>query len=128
MPVVRVLLERDGGIDIDAIAHASQWVAETLDAEDPIKGAYTLEVSSPGIDRPLVKRSDFERFAGERVHLKVAASEKRRSWQGVLLGMQGDDIVLEVDGERVNIGYDTLQSARLKGVVDFGKKGREQST
>jgi ribosome maturation factor RimP len=122
-PVVRVLLEREGGIDIDAIAGASRWISELFDAEDPIKGAYTLEVSSPGIDRPLVKRADFERFVGENVNLKVTIGDKRKSWQGVLLGMEGDDVVLEVDGERVKVPYDTVQKARLKGVVDFEGRG-----
>jgi ribosome maturation factor RimP len=121
-PVVRVLMDRDGGIDIDSITNASRWISELFDAEDPIAGAYTLEVSSPGIDRPLVKPADFERFVGENVHLKVTTSEKRKSWQGVLLGMEGDDVVLEVEGERVKIPYDTVQKARLKGVVDFGKE------
>jgi len=122
-PVIRVLLDRQGGLNLDAIAAANRWITEILDAEDPINGPYTLEVSSPGIDRPLVKRADFERFVGEDVHLKVVASEKRKSWHGVLLGMEGDDVVLEVEGERVKIPYETVQKARLKGVVDFGREG-----
>jgi len=122
-PVIRVLLDREGGLNLDAIAAANRWITEILDAEDPINGPYTLEVSSPGIDRPLVKRADFERFVGEDVHLKVVASEKRKSWHGVLLGMEGDDVVLEVEGERVKIPYETVQKARLKGVVDFGREG-----
>jgi ribosome maturation factor RimP len=124
-PVIRVLLDREGGLNLDAIAAANRWITEILDAEDPINGPYTLEVSSPGIDRPLVKRADFERFVGEDVHLKVVASEKRKSWHGVLLGMEGDDVVLEVEGERVKIPYETVQKARLKGVVDFGREGEQ---
>jgi len=124
-PVIRVLLDREGGLNLDAIAAANRWITEILDAEDPINGPYTLEVSSPGIDRPLVKRADYERFVGENVHLKVLASEKRRSWHGVLLGMEGDDVVLDVEGERVKIPYETVQKARLKGVVDFGREGEQ---
>ena len=63
--------------------------------------------------------------SGEDVHLKVVASEKRKSWHGVLLGMEGDDVVLEVEGERVKIPYETVQKARLKGVVDFGREGEQ---
>ena len=121
-PVLRVLLDCDGGINLDAIAAASKWISELLDEQDPVAGAYTLEVSSPGVDRPLVKRADFERFAGQDLHLKVATADKRKSWHGVLLGMEDDDVVLEVEGERVRIPYETVQKARLKGVVDFGKE------
>ncbi len=121
VPVIRVLLDREDGVDLDAIATASRSISELLDAEDPVKGQYTLEVSSPGIDRPLMKRADFERFVGKNVHLKTTAGEKHKSWHGVLIGMEGDDVVLDVDGERVNVPYDTVQKARLKGDVDFGK-------
>ena len=54
--------------------------------------------------------------------MKTVAGEKRRSWHGVLLGMEGDDVVLEVEGERVKIPFETVQKARLKGVVDFGRE------
>jgi ribosome maturation factor RimP len=124
-PIIRVLLDREDGLTLDAIAAANEWVSEVLDAEDPVKGPYTLEVSSPGVDRPLVKRADFDRYAGESVNVKVVAGEKRRSWHGVLLGMEGDNVVLEVEGERVEIAYETVQKARLKGVVDFGREGEQ---
>lgn len=125
-PILRVLLDREGGLDCDTIASANEWVSAVLDAEDPFEHAYTLEVSSPGIDRPLTKREDFARFVGDTVNLKVTSAEKRKSWTGELVGMEGDDVVLLVDGERTLIPYETIQKARLKGVVDFGK-GREQS-
>ncbi|NTU70381.1 MAG: ribosome maturation factor RimP [Coriobacteriia bacterium] len=121
VPVLRVLLDREGGITLDQVAEANEWVSELLDAQEPFSGPYTLEVSSPGVDRPLVKPADFVRFAGEDVHIKTAASESRKSWHGVLIGMEGDDIVIDVEGERVTIPFDTVQKARLKGVVDFGK-------
>jgi len=121
-PILRVMLDCEGGITLDAVAEAATWVSEMLDEHDPIAGAYTLEVSSPGIDRPLVKRTDFERFAGEQVHIKTSAGEKRKSWHGVLIGMEGDDVVIETDGERARIPFDTVQKARLKGVVDFGRE------
>lgn len=124
-PIIRVLLDREGGLTLDAVAAANGWISEIFDAADPIHGHFTLEVSSPGIDRPLVKRADFERFTGENVHLKTTADEKRKSWHGVLLGMEGDDVVLDVEGERVKIAYETVQKARLKGVVDFGREGEQ---
>jgi ribosome maturation factor RimP len=121
-PVLRVLLDAEGGITLDAVAEAAKWISEVLDEQDPVAGAYTLEVSSPGIDRPLVKLVDFDRFAGEPVHIKTTAGEKHKSWHGVLVGTEGDVIVIDVEGERVNIPFETVQKARLKGVVDFGKE------
>jgi ribosome maturation factor RimP len=120
--VIRVLLERNEGTDLDAIGSASRWVSDLLDEADPISGHYVLEVSSPGIDRPLVKRSDFERFAGETVRMKVLRGEKRASVNGVLVGIEGDDVIVDADGERARIPYETIQKARLKGVVDFGNE------
>jgi len=120
--VVRVLLDRRDGTDIDAISSASHWVSDVLDETDPISAPYVLEVSSPGIDRPLVKRVDFQRFAGETVTMKVLVGEKKTSRKGVLLGIEGDDVILDTDGERVHVPYETIQKARLKGVVDFGKE------
>jgi len=121
-PVIRVLLDREGGITLDAVASANGWVSELLDLEDPFDKPYTLEVSSPGVDRPLTKRADFVRFAGETVNLKVQNGEKRKSWTGVLIGMDGDDVLVDVEGDRVRVGYENILKARLKGVVDFGKE------
>ena len=120
-PVVRVLLDRDGGVDLDAIISANAWVSEVIDTEDPLECPYTLEVSSPGVDRPLVKREDFDRFAGETAVVKAKPLGGRGAWTGTIVGTDGEDVVLDVDGERVSIPFETIQKARLKGVVDFGK-------
>ena len=120
--VVRVLLDRRDGTDIDAISSASHWVSDLLDETDPISAPYVLEVSSPGIDRPLVKRADFARFAGETVSIKVLNDGKKATHKGVLVGIEGDDVTVDVDGEHVHVPYETIQKARLKGVVDFGKE------
>jgi ribosome maturation factor RimP len=120
--VIRVLLERNEGTDLEVIGSASGWVSELIDEFDPMNAPYVLEVSSPGIDRPLVKRSDFSRFAGETVRMKVLRGDKRASVNGVLVGIEGDDVTVDVDGERVCVPYETIQKARLKGVVDFGNE------
>jgi ribosome maturation factor RimP len=122
-PVIRVMLDRKGGIDLDAICEANSWISEVLDAEDPVSGPYTLEVSSPGVDRPLRKREDFGRFAGETATIKAKTEGRGRSaWTGTLVGLEGDDVVLEVEGERVAIPFGSVQKARLKGVVCFNKE------
>jgi ribosome maturation factor RimP len=118
--IIRVLLDREDGLDIDAICEANNWVSDALDEADPFTGPFVLEVSSPGVDRPLRTREHFERFAGETVSVKTTVhSPARSSWSGTLVGLEGDDVLLEVDGERVRIPFDTVHKARLKGVVSF---------
>jgi len=127
-PVIRVLLDREGGLDLDAICSANQWVSEAIDNADPISGPYTLEVSSPGVDRPLRTREHFQRFAGETVTVKAKPHEgSRGGWTGTLKGMDGDDVVIDIDGEAVRIPYVSVHKARLKGVVSFNREGGTSS-
>jgi len=127
-PVVRVLLDREGGLDLDALCDANAWISNALDAEESIlHGAYTLEVSSPGIDRPLRKLADFERFAGEQVKVKTAPDQGRATYVGTLEGVDGDTVLLDVDGQTVRIPFSAISKAHLKGVVDFGRKGAGNS-
>lgn len=113
-PVVRVYLDRDGGIDIDAIAEANAWISDEIDATGEITGPYTLEVSSPGIERPLRKASDYERFSGREAVIKLTAPvEKRHSYTGTLAGLDGDSVLLDVDGERHSIPLSTIKKAHL---------------
>lgn len=122
-PIIRILLDRDGGVDLEAITSASRWLGEFFDENDPISGPYSLEVSSPGVDRPLRKRSDYERFAGQTVTIKAKAEGSRGTWTGVLLGIEGDEVIVGTDGQHVRIKLDDIQKARLKGVVDFNERG-----
>jgi ribosome maturation factor RimP len=81
----------DGTMSIEDCETASRALSPVLDAEDPVEHAYRLEVSSPGIDRPLVRRSDFERYAGHEVKVEMEiALESRRRFRGVLLGVEGE--------------------------------------
>jgi ribosome maturation factor RimP len=127
MPVIRVLLDREEGIDLDAIASASSWVSEAIDEAEPFSHPYTLEVSSPGVDRPLTKRDDYVRFAGQEATIRTEGDDSRKTWTGTIRGVDDEAVRLDVDGTEVAIKFDTIQKARLKGVVDFGKgKGRSQ--
>lgn len=127
-PVIRVLLDREDGVDLEAICEANRWVSEVLEQADPVSSPYTLEVSSPGVDRPLRKRSDFERFAGQEATVKIKPQHGARSaWTGVLRGLDGDDVVIEADGETSRIDFDSIVKARLKGVVSFSREGGTQS-
>jgi ribosome maturation factor RimP len=89
---VQIMVERpDGTMTIDGCEAVSRALSPVLDVADPIDRAYHLEVSSPGIDRPLVRRSDFERYAGNRVRIEMTvAVDGRRRFRGLLLGLEGD--------------------------------------
>ena len=125
-PVVRVFIDRDGGLDIDAIVAANTWVSDTLDEADPIDSAYTLEVSSPGIDRPLTRIEHFERFCGETAALKTRPVDGCSSFTGTITGVDGDTILLETKEDTVRIPCSAITKARLKGHVDFSQKGADE--
>lgn len=119
---VRIYLDREGGIDIDAIADANPWISDALDTVTRLSGPFTLEVSSPGIERILRKRSDFTRFAGERVTLQTAQPIKGRSrFTGRLMGIDGDDVLVTQDEQEQRVPFAQIERARLK--ADFGEAG-----
>jgi len=124
-PIVRVFLDREGGIGLDVVAQASTWVSDTLEAADPIEGAYTLEVSSPGIDRPLRKLQDYERFMGQVAVVKTRPIDGRSSFTGRIAGVSDESIEIDADDEIVAIPLTVIKKAHLKGEVDFGIGDRE---
>ena len=118
--LLRLFIDRrvddvQGSITVDDCARVSHAVSDVLEIEDPIKGHYTLEVSSPGFDRILRKREHFERFMGERIvaELKLAVDGRRR-FVGVLKSMAEDSIVVDVDGKDYNLPLERIQKARLR--------------
>jgi ribosome maturation factor RimP len=124
--VVRIFLDREGGIGIDELAKANLWVDATVEANEPYTGAYTLEVSSPGIDRPLRTLAHFARFAGEEARLVTEPLNGRGKWTGVVVGIEGEDVLLEVDGETRRIPHRKIRHAHLKGRIDFNKERKEE--
>jgi ribosome maturation factor RimP len=115
-PVLQIMAERaDGvGMTVDDCADISRSVSALLDAEDPIAGAYTLEVSSPGIDRPLTRPRDFERFAGfdARIETQEPIAGRRR-FKGRLLGLEAGMVSLVVDEDTVHLPIEAIAKARL---------------
>ena len=109
-------LERADGaaMSVDDCAEISPSVSALLDAEDPIVGAYTLEVSCPGIDRPLTRPRDFERFAGfdARIETRDAIAGRRR-FKGKLLGLAGGMVSIDVEEETVHLPFEAIAKARL---------------
>ena len=116
--VLRIFIDQPNGIQLDDCQEVSNQVSALLDVEDPIPGHYNLEVSSPGLDRPLNKVEDFERFAGEMVKIKTGmAIDGQRNFKGRLCGIEGEDITIEFDGKQVALPLAAIEKARL--VPDF---------
>lgn len=117
-PCVRVRIdhadESAPTITLDEVTEETEWISAALDELDPIPSSFTLEVSSPGLARPLRKERDFERFAGETVAVSLAPREGRRRYTGTLLGIEGATVALEVDGERVELPFDDIRKCTIK--------------
>ena len=98
---VQVMAERpDGTMTVEDCETISRALSPVLDVEDPVSGAYNLELSSPGIDRPLVRRSDFDRWSGHEMRLETAVPvDGRKRFRGKLLGTRGDDVVVDAGEE-----------------------------
>ena len=112
--ILRVYIDLPGGITVDDCEQVSRQVSAVLDVEDPIPGEYTLEVSSPGLDRPLVKREDFERYSGEDVKIHTGeAVLGRRNFTGRLQGLDNDLVLVEVHNEVYEINLNNVERARL---------------
>jgi ribosome maturation factor RimP len=115
---VRLYIDREAGISLEDCERVSRQVGAVLDVEDPIAGNYNLEVSSPGLDRPLFEPEHFRRFAGEPVRIRLATLvEGRRKLTGVLRGMEGDQVLVEADGETFRLPLETIAKANLRGQV-----------
>ncbi len=116
---LQIMAERpDGGIEVDDCAEISTAVSAVLDVEDPLEDNYTLEVSSPGIDRPLTRLKDFETWEGYEAKIETTEMiDGRRRFKGELRGVEGDEVLVEIEdqGESVVIGlkFDWLSDAKL---------------
>ncbi|MDG2953346.1 ribosome maturation factor RimP [Bisgaard Taxon 10/6] len=111
---VRLFIDKEGGVSVDDCADVSRQVSAILDVEDPIADKYNLEVSSPGLDRPLFTLSQYERFIGEDIalHLRIPMSD-RRKWQGKLEKIENDMVTLIVDGQPQVFVFGNIQKANI---------------
>ncbi len=121
--ILRFFLDKKGGINLDDCAAASREISSLLDVENIISTAYNLEVSSPGIERPLKKAKDFERFAGQLVKIKTldaidpdASGKNKKTFVGILSGLEDDDVLLKLKskGDDIRIPLHQIDKANLK--------------
>ena len=119
-PTIRVFIDTPEGVSFDELAKAQAWINDIMDALDPFPGAYTLEVSSPGIDRPLRTEQHFARYAGQQAVVTLAPPNDGRSTiPGTIVAADGGNVGMDVDGQQAVLPIDQMKRAHLKGIVDF---------
>lgn len=112
--LLRVYIDSEDGIGVDDCERVSHQVSGVLDVEDPIRGQYTLEVSSPGLDRPLFTQAHYARFVGSEVQLRLHRPHNgRRKFKGRLTAVEGETITIEVDGEALSLELAEIEKAHL---------------
>jgi ribosome maturation factor RimP len=115
--VLRLLMDKPGGVSLDELTAVSRQLSDVLDVhEDAVPGAYTLEVSSPGINRPLTRPAHFEAFVGKRVHVRTRLPlDDRHSFRGVLAEVDADGIVVRDDGGASHrLAFDAIARAQYQ--------------
>lgn len=120
--VLRVSVDRPGGVDVGTCAHISRRLSPVLDVEDPIDIAYDLEVSTPGIERPLQREADFQYFAGCEVRVKPFGVEGKRAWKGVLLGATDGIVRVRIADETRELPLNSIERAHL--ILDLAQFAR----
>ncbi len=112
--VLRVYIDKEGGIMVEDCEAVSRQISGVLDVEDPISSEYALEVSSPGMDRPLFTLEQFASHAGEQVKIKLRTPfEGRRNFQGLLRGVEDQDVVVQVDQNEFLLPIDSIDKANI---------------
>ena len=113
--VVRIFIDAEQGITVDDCAAVSHQAGSVLDVEEPITGEYTLEVSSPGMDRLLFKLEQYPQYANEVIELRLRSPfEGRRKFKGILKGIEGEDIVVQVDDHEYLLPHSAVDKARIE--------------
>ncbi len=113
--ILRVFIDREGGVGLDDCRKVSRQLEALLDVEDPIPGSYTLEVSSPGIDRPLKKIEDFVKYKGRKV--KIVTKDKidnQNYFVGTIHNVQNSDVMIELKKKTISVPFETIKKATLE--------------
>lgn len=111
---LRIYIEREAGVMLEDCEKVSRQISAVLDVEDPISGEYTLEVSSPGVDRPLYTPDHYQRFTGEKVELRLRVPyQGRRKFSGNIVGVEADEVVIRVGDEEFLFPIDSIEKANI---------------
>lgn len=111
---VRLYIDKEGGVNLEDCEKVSRQASSVMDVEDPITGEYTLEVSSPGMDRPLYTLEQFAAYTGEQVSIKLrSAFEGRRKFTGLLNGVEDDDVLVVVDDNEYLLPLELIEKANI---------------
>lgn len=117
-PTLRLYIDKAGGVTLEDCSSISRTVSAALDVEDPIEGTYELEVSSPGLDRPLRTPEHFEKYKGEKVRVKTFGPlpelENRKTFVGTLEGFADGKVVVNVDGKVFQVPHDKVSKANVE--------------
>lgn len=112
--VLRIFIDHENGIDVDDCAEVSRQVGAILDVEDPISSEYNLEVSSPGLDRPLFEKSQYEAVIDETIEVKISMPlNGRRKFKGRLVAIENDSLIVMVDNEEYELVISNIDKAHL---------------
>jgi ribosome maturation factor RimP len=112
---LRLYIDGDDGVNVDDCASVSRQVSSIMDVEDPILGEYTLEVSSPGMDRLLFRPEHYLQYVGEWIEIRLRVPfEGRRKFKGTLKGIEGEDVVIQVDDQEFLLPLSSVDRAQVK--------------
>tara|TARA_R100001480_G_scaffold13856_6_gene22663 strand:+ start:235 stop:834 length:600 start_codon:yes stop_codon:yes gene_type:complete len=127
--VLRVFIDAQSGVTVDDCAAVSAQVSAVLDVEDPITGEYTLEVSSPGVDRLLFRLEQFPPFFGEWIEVRLRRPfEGRRNFKGILQSIEGDEVVVRVDDHEYLLPYGAVDKARVHPRIEGAASVTDEAT
>ena len=111
---LRIFIDAPAGVSLEDCEKVSRQVSSVMDVEDPIDGEYTLEVSSPGMDRPLYSVADYARYVGETVNVRLRmARDGRRRFKGKIVKVENDDVLIEVEGKEILMPVDAIDKANI---------------
>ena len=119
---LRLFIDKPGGVSLDDCSNISHALSAALDVEEPVAGAYDLEVSSPGLDRPLRTAEHFQKYAGQKIRLKtfgpIAEAENRKTFVGVLKGYEEQQVLVDVDGRLFRVPHAQVSKANIEPVFE----------
>ena len=121
--LLRLYIDKESGINLEDCERVSHQVSGVLDVEDPIPFHYTLEVSSPGLDRPLFEAKHFQTFAGQQVRIHLSAPvDGKRKFVGTLKGIRDSNVIVELEDAELSIPLDYIEKARLIPEIRIGNR------